>query len=79
MPSQRFFELEQLCCRGQTKILASESHFDRFSTHTAGQGASHRCDSSKQQLSFLNRLGHGSMVSHVQKCTDTEPAFVRIL
>ena len=44
------------------KILASESHFERFGTHTAGQGASHRCHSSKQ-LSFLNRLGHGSIVS----------------
>ena len=34
MPSQRFFELEQLCYK--TKILGSESHFVRFGTHTAG-------------------------------------------
>ena len=47
-------------CRGKfSKILASESHFERFGTHTAGQRASHRCDSSKQ-LSFRQ---HGSMVS----------------
>ena len=45
MPCQRFFELKF------SKILASESHFERFGTHTAGQRASHRCDSSKQ-LSF---------------------------
>ena len=39
-------------CRGKfSKILANESHFERFGTHTAGQRASHRCDSSKQ-LSF---------------------------
>ena len=61
MPSQRFFELEQLQDKF-SKILASESHFERFSTHTAGQRASHRCDSSKQ-LSFLDRLGHGSMIN----------------
>ena len=30
----------------------------------AGQGESHRCDCSKQ-LSFLSRLGHGSMVSFI--------------
>ena len=36
-------------CRGKfSKILASESHFERFGTHAAGQRASHR---------------HGSMVS----------------
>ena len=58
MPSQRFFELEQLCCGGKRRSW----YFERFGTHTAGQGASHRCDSSKQ-LSFLNRFSHGSMVS----------------
>ena len=63
MPSQQFFELEQLHCRDKfSKILASESHFERFGIHTAGQRASHSCDSLKQ-LRFLDRLGHGLMVS----------------
>ena len=53
------FDLKQLQRGKFLKILASESHFERFSTHMAGQRASHCCDTSKQ-LSFPN---HGSMVS----------------
>ena len=50
MPCQRFFRARaaaEIQCKF-SKILASESH---FGTHTDGQRASHRCDSSKQ-LSF---------------------------
>ena len=45
------FNLKQLQRGKFSKILASESHFERFSTHTAGQRASHCCDTLKQ-LSF---------------------------